>query len=476
MTDAEMAELEKAIEKITRRAREFGLDFFEMRYEICPADIIYTFGAYGMPTRFSHWSFGKAFHRMKTQYDYNLSRIYELVINSDPCYAFLLDGNTLLQNKVIAAHVLAHCDFFKNNARFAQTSRFMIDTMAASAERIHHYEFVHGREKVEEVLDAVLALQDHVDPYRRPQPPNESERKTGKAAPPSRPSTPYDDLWELDERLNQSPADSEPAETAPEAPEYDLLYFLAENGRYLEDWERDVISLIREESLYFRPQMETKIMNEGWASLWHARIMRSLDLSDEEALEFARMHAAVLAPSRFHINPYFVGMKIFEDIERRWNEPSEEERRRFGRTGGQGLEKIFEVRQLETDVSFLRNYLTKELVEELDLYLYRHVDGEWRIVEKDWERVRDGLVKSLTNCGIPVIGVIDDDYHKQGELYLRHDYDGQELDVKHLEKTLPYVYRLWGRPVHLETVLGEKRVVFSYDGAECRRHSAQRGA
>jgi stage V sporulation protein R len=126
--------LERAIEEITEIAVGFGLDFYPMRYEICPADIIYTFGAYGMPTRFSHWSFGKAFHRMKLQYDLGLSKIYELVINSNPCYAFLLKGNSLTQNKLIVAHVLAHCDFFKNNVRFSNTSRDMVEKMAASAE------------------------------------------------------------------------------------------------------------------------------------------------------------------------------------------------------------------------------------------------------------------------------------------------------------------------------------------------------
>ena len=156
--------LERAIAEITEIARGFGLDFYPMRFEICPADIIYTFGAYGMPTRFSHWSFGKAFHRMKLQYDLGLSRIYELVINSNPCYAFLLKGNSLIQNKLIVAHVLAHCDFFKNNVRFSNTSRNMVESMAASAERIRNYEMEYGKERVEQFLDQVLGVQEHIDP------------------------------------------------------------------------------------------------------------------------------------------------------------------------------------------------------------------------------------------------------------------------------------------------------------------------
>ena len=118
MSELEQKGLEYAISEITEIAKGFGLDFYPMRYEICPSEIIYTFGAYGMPTRFSHWSFGKQFHKMKLHYDFGLSKIYELVINSNPCYAFLLDSNSLIQNKLIVAHVLAHCDFFKNNIRF----------------------------------------------------------------------------------------------------------------------------------------------------------------------------------------------------------------------------------------------------------------------------------------------------------------------------------------------------------------------
>ncbi|WP_257144081.1 SpoVR family protein, partial [Bacillus sp. AFS002410] len=157
-------ELEYAIDEITEIAKGFGLDYFPMRYEICPSDIIYTFGAYGMPTRYFHWSFGKKFYKMKLQYDLGLSKIYELVINSNPCYAFLLDTNSLIQNKLIVAHVLAHSDFFKNNVRFSNTKRDMVESMTATAERINQYEQKYGKKLVEEFLNAVIAIQEHIDP------------------------------------------------------------------------------------------------------------------------------------------------------------------------------------------------------------------------------------------------------------------------------------------------------------------------
>ena len=198
MNQIEQKDLEYAISEITEIATGFGLDFYPMRYEICPPEIIYTFGAYGMPTRFSHWSFGKQFHKMKLQYDFGLSKIYELVINSNPCYAFLLDSNSLVQNKLIVAHVLAHCDFFKNNMRFQNTKRDMVESMAATAERIREYEILHGKREVETFLDAVLAIEEHIDPsLMRPKLSwsidDEEESEEIKPA-----ETEYDDLWALD--------------------------------------------------------------------------------------------------------------------------------------------------------------------------------------------------------------------------------------------------------------------------------------
>jgi stage V sporulation protein R len=478
MNQDELKALEYAIEEITEIAQGFGLDFYPMRYEICPPDIIYTFGAYGMPTRFSHWSFGKSFHKMKMQYDFGLSKIYELVINSDPCYAFLLEGNSLIQNKLIVAHVLAHCDFFKNNVRFSKTNRNMVESMSASAERIREYELEFGQQRVEKFIDAVLAIQEHVDPsivkpYRMGRErydemmQREKERKKKKIV-----KTKYDDLWELDHLTEQADDGKEEAEEAkrfPPEPEKDLVWFIEEFAPDLEDWQRDIMTIIRDEMLYFWPQIETKIMNEGWASYWHQRIIRELDLTPEETIEYAKLNASVVQPSRHSLNPYYLGLKIFEDIEKRWDNPTEEERERFGRVPGQGRAKIFEVREFDSDISFIRNNLTKELTDELDLYIFEKQGAEWKITDKGWENIRDQLVYSRVNGGFPYIVVEDGDYLRNGELYLKHRYEGIELDLKYLERTLPYVHQLWGKPVHLETVVEDKPVLFSHDGKRTTR-------
>jgi stage V sporulation protein R len=196
--------------------------------------------------------------------------------------------------------------------------------------------------------------------------------------------------------------------------------------------------------------------------------MRELDLSEGEYLEFAKMHSGVLSPSKRNVNPYYIGMKIFEDIERRWDDPTEEERNKLGRKGDEGRAKIFEVREVDNDASFLRSYLTKDLVEELDLYLYRLEGDKWVIVEKDWEVVRDTILASMTNFGQPYIVVEDGDYRRGRELYLKHCHEGDDLDLEYADKTLKYVHQIWSRPVHLETTVEGKKTVLSYEGQHGR--------
>jgi stage V sporulation protein R len=427
---------------------------------------MYEIGSYALPGRYSHWTFGKAYHKMKTMYDFGLSKIYEVVINSNPSYAFLLENNSLLQNKLVIAHVLGHVDFFKNNIYFSQTNRRMVDDAALHARRINEYEFKYGRKVVEDFLDAVLSIEEHIDPYffikkgRNGKKADESEQRRAKAGP-------YDDLASTQEKEAMAKAEAARLEDERAEPEKDLIWFIMQNSPVLQPWQRDVMSMIHDEMLYFVPQMQTKTINEGWASLIHSRIMRELDLPDHEHVEFAELHAGVVSPHRGQLNPYYVGYKILEDIEKRWNNPTDEEREKLGREPGQGWAKLLEVRETENDISLLRNYLTEDLCEELDLFVFELIDEEeWTVTEKRWERVRDQLVANMTNFGFPYIEVADGDYDRNLELYLRHRYEGAELDLKYARKVLEYVHKLWGRPVHLETVIEDETTTLHYDGEE----------
>jgi len=477
MEDREIRALEQSVEQIWDVARKFGLDPFPTNFEIVPASVMYEVGSYALPGRYSHWTFGKAYHRMKTMYDFGLSKIYEVVINTNPAYGFLLETNSPVQNKLVIAHVLGHVDFFKNNAYFSKTNRRMVESVSSHSRRIMDYEFKYGRKTVERFLDAVLAIEEHIDPnffIKREISPEEEKRRADYGQKEGR----YDDLWRLErnesvtgpQRESEQPDDPDARKKKMERlPAKDIVSYIMRHSPTLASWQRDLIAMVHEEMEYFVPQMQTKIMNEGWASYWHARIMRELDLNDQEHIEFAELHSGVVSPQKGHLNPYYLGYKIYEDIERRWDNPSTDEREKLGRRGGEGREKIFEVRELENDVSFLRNYLTEELCHDLDLFVYELVDEEdWTITEKRWERVRDTLVANMTNFGFPYLQVEDGDYNGNRELYLKHCYEGAELDMRYARKALEHVHTLWGRPVHLETVVDDETTMLRYDGEDHR--------
>src|SRR5215475_2143970 len=224
MEDKEIKELEKAVEQIWEVAQRFGLDPYPTNFEIVPATVMYEVGSYALPGRYSHWTFGKTYHRMKTMYDFGLSKIYEVVINTNPSYGFLLETNSPTQNKLVIAHVLGHVDFFKNNAYFSHTNRRMVDEAALHARRMGEYEFEHGRKVVEEFLDAVLSIEEHIDPDFFMRKNADDETKADKKA--HKPEGRYDDLLsheELEQRSESADqADERKHKPSIEAPEKDL--------------------------------------------------------------------------------------------------------------------------------------------------------------------------------------------------------------------------------------------------------------
>src|SRR5438270_12555933 len=201
MAGNEIERLRDAIDHAWDQALKFGLDPFPTHFELVPAAIMYEFASYSLPGRFSHWTHGKAYHRQKMQYDFGLSKIYEMVVNTNPSYAFLMEMNDLLQNTFVAAHVFGHTDFFKNNAYFQHTSRRMIDKVSIHAERIAKYEFDHGKAEVERFLDAVLSIQAHVD-YNLLIRENEPEKKEEK--PVTKATSEYDDLWGMETKARKA--------------------------------------------------------------------------------------------------------------------------------------------------------------------------------------------------------------------------------------------------------------------------------
>ena len=469
-------ELEAHRREIERVAREQGLDFFETVFELVDFEQMNQIAAYGgFPQRYPHWRFGMEYERLRKTHTYGLGKIYEMVINNDPCYAYLLSDNELVDQKTVMAHVYAHCDFFKNNVWFSRTNRKMMDGMANHATRVHRHIDREGFETVERFLDVCLSLENLIDPYlpfmkrgeepRRPR--TSSLRARAEEFVTRFPAKPYMERYInpperlAAERERERKAAEEKRHAFPAQPERDVLLFLLRHAP-LEDWQADLLDIVRDEAYYFAPQGQTKIMNEGWATFWHSRLMTRFHLRDDELITYADHHSGTLATAPGRLNPYKIGVELFRDIEDRWNrgrfgkeyeECDSIERRRAWDTGlGQGLAKIFEVRRVHNDVTFIDEFLTPEFVDRHKLYQYRYdpATGRMVVVNRDFKTIKQTLLFMLTNHGQPYIYVVDGNYANRGELYLAHKHLGVDLDLKYAHECLKNLQRIWRRPVHLQ--------------------------
>lgn len=474
MREVDKVELEKAIGDLGETAAKLGLNPPAVNFEVVPADVMYEMAAYHLPSRFPHWTHGGEYYRQKTQYDHGLTKIYELVINTDPPRAYLMEANKLVEQKLVIAHVLGHVDFFQRNIYFRESNRHMDIAAAAHADLVKVLEQEQGLEPVEQTFDAALSLAWHVDPtsvfFRQK---SQEEYEKERLHPAQGPVSEYDDIWNL---TGKKPDVIRQERKIPPQPERDMLLFLAESSRQLEDWQRAILYLVREEWIYFYPNMRTKVMNEGYATFWHERILENYPLTPDEHIEFRRLHTGVVsAGHHFSINPYLVGYKLWRDIERRWDEgeKGDEEKTWYGevmkRPGGEGIKKVFEVAEQYRDADFVRAFLTERLVGELDLYAYsfqgdvQKKEGVWVTQQAPWQKIRDSLADQLTSSGLPAILVEDGDYNRHGELLLAHDFesDGKPLDLDYAGRVLKYIYQMWGRPVHLSTMADSKKTILT---------------
>jgi stage V sporulation protein R len=413
----------------------------------------------GMPSHYPHWSYGKAYEKLKTLYDHGVSGLpYEMVINSNPAIAYLMRDNTLCLQILTMAHVYGHNDFFKNNFTYKSTrADLTIETFKAHALRVRRYveDPSIGVERLERILDAAHALswQCRRNLAIRKLSREEQVERTVQSQEP--PPDPFRKIHARPERVDID------IRKVPLEPDEDVLLFIRDHNPYLAEWEKDLLTIVDEEAKYFIPMMETKIMNEGWASYWHHRILESLELEQGLHLEFIVRHNQVVRPIPGQINPYHLGLKVWEDIYRRWTNPTADELKRDGAPGKSGAEKLLEVREVERDVSFLRRYLTEDLMREMDIFEYEP-RGEELVISKvaddeGWREVKETLLKNVGTNSIPVIKVEDADFGQNRTLYLKHYHDGRDLHLEYSEKTMAYLQRLWGREVVIETVLDGKR-------------------
>jgi stage V sporulation protein R len=429
-------------------AHDHGLDYYPVQFEEVPSSFMMEVAVYGLPVRMPHWSFGVRYIYQLVQHRMGYSRLFEVVFPGNPGRAYLAGNNSLQENTLVTAHVLGHADFAKNNALFKrsqeQVGYRIVEQAATHARQIGAAVEQHGQTRVEQVLDAALALEAHIDPFqglRREhyphyidavRPPQETAFQKRFDTLPGAPTAPEQPL----ERVRAP---------IPPVPERDLLWFIAEYAPELEDWERDVFRAVREESFYFYPVFACQIMNEGWASYWHARLLREADfLPHNEYLDALKTHSDVVRPhaagqqASLVANPYHLGFALWEAI-------IEEH----------GLERAFEIRAGDDDFSFVRNHLTPELADEIKLFRYeRSSDGSVKVLDHDIHALRETVLATKYNFGAPAVLSKHLAHDGALTLYHEHDTDGRGLDLERAERVLDYLHKVWRRPVKLETVDG----------------------
>jgi stage V sporulation protein R len=487
------ADLRGLQDEIEGYARDYGLDFYPTIFEMLDYDELSEIAAMGgFPVRYPHWRFGMEYEQLSKGYRYGLQKIYEMVINNDPCYAYLLRCNQLVDQKLVMAHVYGHNDFFKNNQWFSRTSRKMMDEMANHGNRIRRHMERHGEEAVENFIDSCLSLENLIDihsPFikRRDEwdkyhfaPPTEDEEKP--AGPAKFESKSYMEEFinppaVLAEQQRQAEADRQKAKQFPEEPERDVLLFMLHHAP-LNHWQRDVLSIVRDEAYYFAPQAQTKIMNEGWASYWHSTIMTTRVLDPSEVVDYADHHSGTMATHPGRLNPYKIGIELLRDIEERWDKgqfgPEWEEcdnaeaKRTWDRQLGLGRRKIYDVRRSHNDVTFIDTFLTPEFCKRHGFFSFRHNDqaSTWEIESREFQKIKQRLLFNLTNFGQPIIRVKDGNYRNRGEMYLQQEHFGVDLKLDMAQDTLRHLHRLWTRPVHLETVVEGRPSLLSFDGSD----------
>jgi len=490
-------ELEKERQRIKKAADAVGLDCFETIFEIVTYDQLNQIAAYGgFPVRYPHWRFGMEYESLSKSYEYGLSKIYELVINNDPCYAYLMEGNEFLDQKLVMAHVFGHCDFFKNNMWFAPTHRKMMDKMANHATRIRRYMDRYGIETVENFIDQCLSIENLIDrhsPYvpakieeegpapseeEENVPPRQARTRDGRLRVEKDYMESYINPPEfLKEQAAKRQEENERSQIFPAKPERDVLNFLIHYAP-LRPWQQDVLAIIRDESYYYAPQGMTKIMNEGWASYWHSKLMTERIMDDSEIIDFADRHSGTMAMSPTSFNPYKVGIELFRNIEERWNKGQfgkewEEcddlaAKKNWNKKTGTGREKIFEVRKHYNDVGFIDEFLTEDFCVEHKMFVYKFNKrtNQYEVDTRDFKLIKKKFLFQLTNFGQPIISVIDANHNNRGELLLAHLFEGVELQPDYMMETMKNLFALWGRPVHVATIQDGERKIVGFDGTD----------
>lgn len=494
MNAKELKRLQTLERRIHEIAKESGLITTEIDFEIVSARRMLEAMSYRFPNNISHWTFGRDFDKNRTIYDYTGGGIpYEAVWNFERPRALLVVNNPFALNVMVIAHVYGHVDFFLGSEYLKRGRAFsdIAEEVRYAAERFRGYESKYGATAVEEIIDAAMSIQwqQPADPFLD-EPNDNDARVYCIKLEQERIKYTQAHIHEIGKEKAKKEIDVAEKHlksleyATPPTPVYDLLKYLIECAPCLQQWERDILSVIRNQARALAPIMRTKILDEGWATYWHTRIMRQLFseglLTQEEHGVFTDFHAKVTQASKASFNVYNIGLAFFEDVEERFNagcfgKEYEEcddlvKKSRWNTGVMKGKEKIFSIRTSYTDRMAVEELFTDEFIRERELYLYdSHVwesTGEkiFYVAEKRPSVIRQVIKAMVTSYGILPIAIANGDYNRQGILLLRHDYNGTPLDEVYAKGTLEHIYCIWQRPVYLKTMDDNNPIMYQFDG------------
>ena len=463
-------------QEIARVAAGFKLDTYPLQVEIITSEqMMDAYSSVGMPLGYSHWSFGKQFLATEQRYRRGyMGLAYEIVINSNPCIAYLMEENTMTMQALVIAHAgYGHNSFFKNNYLFTTwtSADAIIDYLLFAKNYVTECEERYGVEAVEAVLDSCHAIMNYgVDRYKRPPKLSIQKEMARQKEREAYLQSQLNELWRTIPQKEEDPSSHDSACYPPE-PQENLLYFIEKNAPLLEPWQREIVRIVRKMAQYFYPQRQTQVMNEGWATFWHYTILNQMYdeglLSDGFMIEFLQSHTNVVAQPSFDskyyngINPYALGFAMMSDIKRICQQPTDEDKKWFPEIAGSDwLETLdFAMRNFK-DESFIAQYLSPKLIRDFRLFTVLDDDrrNELEIArihnDEGYQNIRQNLSDQY-NIGSnePNIQVYNIDRRGDRSLTLRHlQYNRRPLSTDTLPEVLKHVARLWGFKVKLETV------------------------
>lgn len=481
--------LEEVTSHIERIAKEkYDLSYYPIQQEIINSEqMIDAWTSHGMPIFYNHWSFGESFIGQYNTYKRGYGGLaYEIVINSNPCIAFLMEDNTMLMQTLVTAHAcIGHNTFFKNNYLFKKwtDASSIIDYLSFAKKYIRECEEKYGIDEVEHVLDAAHSLQFYgVDKYKRPPKLSAKDEEARRQEREKYNQSQLNELWNtipIKTAPKEKPLD-EIDEIFPKEPQENILYFLEKNAPKLREWEREIIRIVRKISQYFYPQYQTKLMNEGCATYFHYKIVHDLYdegiIDDGAILEFYENHTGVVRQPDFaSLNPYALGHAMYKEIERVSTNPTEEDREWFGDQEWVGRgDYINEIKNAIVnykDESFILQYLTPKTIRDFKLFAIKDDEKELKYLvtgihnKQGYKKVREIFAQNH-NIGysIPDIQVVEVDRWGDRTLFLEHRMvNDVPLDKDSVIQTLSYIEFLWGYEVKIDSIDSQEQIVTNYE-------------